>query len=298
MQALGQSLRSRPCASRRSGPTGCAPTTPRSSSTRSSSGTTRARRRRRAVARAASTPSRRSPRTDQPHGGPRHTWPRRPRPARRAAGPARGGPLAAHRAAGRRRPRACTSPSSGPTPPTRARSPARCGSIRPGLRVQLVPGAREPGGTWPQPPYLAGAGPCPRGRRVQRGLPLRRTPTAASTSTAATAVPLQAGRGVGGPLPERSRQRRDLGPRRHHDPRRERRPPEPGAARRPRPPRPDAPATRDTKLWGHTLGCEHRRGPVRHRGHPQRCAGLRGRPGAHRPQPGRVAAAGRERCGP
>ena len=41
------------------------------------------------------------------------------------------------------------------------------------VRVALVPGAREPGGTWAQPPISAGAALAHGGGRLQRRVPLR-----------------------------------------------------------------------------------------------------------------------------
>ena len=71
------------------------------------------------------------------------------------------GLVASRRRAGATASRPCTSPSSGPTPSTPARSPRRCGSIRRLLRMALVPGAQEPGGTWPAAPGHHRAPPCP-----------------------------------------------------------------------------------------------------------------------------------------
>ena len=163
------------------------------------------------------------------------------------------------------------------------------------LRVRLVPGYQEPGGDWVQP-HSSPARPCRRSLRRSTAASASRTRMAASTSTAASAIPLVDGAasmviykdgriniGLWG---------RDVA----IDRRRPGRAPEPHAhGRQRRARRPHQPQRH--QLLGLHPRRQHRGGPVGHRRHQGRRAGLRRRAHAHRQEPGREPAAGRRGAG-
>ena len=164
------------------------------------------------------------------------------------------------------------------------------------LRVALVPGAQEPGGTWPQPPDITGSALSTAvaafngGFRIQDahgGFYLDGRQAVPLQPGAASMVIYTNGRidiGTWGSevtmTPQVSAVLQNLVPIVDH-----------GQTA------PDA-TYNDTQHLGRHPGRQHRGGPLRHRRHCHRGAHLCGRPRAHRPQPGRIPRSGPGPCGP